>query len=90
MSGGCSSSAAVWPPSGASRRSAPAAGTDRCGWSPRSRGHLRPARRPRSVEETAVVVPGALQDDLVLAAAEVCPAVAISVVDDGTGERVYP
>ena len=42
------------------------------------------------VEETAVVIHGALQDDLVRAAAEVCPAVAISVVDDRTGERVYP
>jgi ferredoxin len=42
------------------------------------------------IEETAVVIPGALQDELVLAAAEVCPAVAISVVDARTGERVYP
>jgi ferredoxin len=42
------------------------------------------------VEETAVVIHRALQDDLILAAAEVCPAVAITVVDDRTGERVYP
>jgi ferredoxin len=42
------------------------------------------------IEATAVVIPGALRDELVLAAAEVCPAVAISVVDARTGERVYP
>jgi hypothetical protein len=29
-------------------------------------------------------------DDLVLRAAESCPAVAITVVDEDTGETVYP
>ena len=42
------------------------------------------------IEETAVVIPGAWPGELVLAAAEVCPSVAITVVDDATGERVYP
>jgi ferredoxin len=41
------------------------------------------------LEDTAVVI-GTGPDDLVLEAAEACPAVAISVVDDGTGEAVFP
>jgi ferredoxin len=41
------------------------------------------------VDDTAVVV-GSGPRDLVLAAAEACPAVAISVFDDATGRQVYP
>lgn len=41
------------------------------------------------VDDTAVVV-GQGPAHLVLSAAEACPAVAISVVDDATGELVYP
>jgi ferredoxin len=41
------------------------------------------------VEETAVVV-GQGPPDLILRAAEACPAIAISVVDDATGEQLYP
>jgi ferredoxin len=41
------------------------------------------------VEETAVVV-GEGPPDLILRAAEACPAVAISVFDDATGEQLYP
>ena len=33
---------------------------------------------------------GAGPDDLILEAAEACPAVAISVVDNETGETVFP
>jgi ferredoxin len=40
-------------------------------------------------DDTAVVV-GSGPPDLVLRAAEACPAVAITVVDDATGEQVYP
>lgn len=41
------------------------------------------------VDDTAVVIaPG--PPDLVMRAAEACPAVAITVVDDATGEQVYP
>lgn len=39
--------------------------------------------------DTAVVV-GSGPDDLILEAAEVCPAVAISVVDSETGETIFP
>ena len=39
--------------------------------------------------ETAEVI-GAGPDELVLAAAEACPSRAISVVDSGTGETVFP
>ena len=42
-----------------------------------------------ALEETAVVI-GSGPDELVLAAAEACPAIAITVVDSGTGETVYP
>jgi ferredoxin len=41
------------------------------------------------VEDTAAVV-GTGTDDLVLEAARACPAAAIAVVDDETGEQVYP
>jgi ferredoxin len=41
------------------------------------------------VDDTAVVV-GSGPPDLVFAAAEACPAVAISVIDDATGRQVYP
>jgi ferredoxin len=41
------------------------------------------------LEDTAVVI-GAGPDELILEAAEVCPAVAISVVDSETGETIFP
>ncbi|MGE5408088.1 MAG: ferredoxin [Syntrophothermus sp.] len=41
------------------------------------------------LEETAVVI-GDGPDELLLEAAEACPAVAISLVDRDTGETVYP
>jgi ferredoxin len=41
------------------------------------------------LDDTAVVI-GSGPDDLILEAAEACPAVAISVVDDRTGETVFP
>ena len=41
------------------------------------------------VDDTAVVV-GSGPPDLVMAAAEACPAVAISVVDEATGRQLYP
>jgi ferredoxin len=41
------------------------------------------------LDETAVVI-GTGPNDLVLEAAEACPAVAISVVDDTTGETIFP
>jgi ferredoxin len=41
------------------------------------------------LDDTAVVI-GSGSDDLVLEAAESCPAVAISIVDDATGEPVFP
>lgn len=42
-----------------------------------------------ALEDTAVVVGGAPYEQL-LAAARACPAVAISLVDDETGEQVFP
>lgn len=42
-----------------------------------------------AVEETAVVV-GSGSDEEVLAAAEACPALAITVTDSETGEVVFP
>ena len=42
-----------------------------------------------ALEETAVVV-GDGPDELILAAAEACPALAISVIDADTGETVFP
>jgi ferredoxin len=41
------------------------------------------------LEETAVVI-GDGPDELILEAAEACPALAISVIDSETGETVYP
>jgi ferredoxin len=41
------------------------------------------------LDDTAVVI-GTGDDDLVLEAAEACPAVAISIIDDQTGETVFP
>ena len=41
------------------------------------------------LDETAVVI-GIGPEGLVLEAAEACPAVAISVIDDETGETVFP
>jgi ferredoxin len=41
------------------------------------------------LDDTAVVI-GTGPDDLILEAAEACPAVAISVIDDETGETVFP
>jgi ferredoxin len=41
------------------------------------------------LDDTATVI-GTGPDDLVLEAAETCPAVAISVVDSATGETVFP
>jgi ferredoxin len=41
------------------------------------------------VDDTAVVV-GSGPPDLVMAAAEACPAVAIAVVDEATGRQIYP
>jgi ferredoxin len=41
------------------------------------------------VDDTAVVV-GTGPPDVVMAAAEACPAVAISVVDESTGRQLYP
>ena len=41
------------------------------------------------LDDTAVVI-GTGPEDLILEAAEACPAVAISVVDSETGETVFP
>jgi ferredoxin len=41
------------------------------------------------LDDTAVVI-GTGPDDLILEAAESCPAVAISIVDDASGEPVFP
>jgi ferredoxin len=41
------------------------------------------------VDDAAVVV-GSGPPDLVMRAAESCPAVAIAVIDEDTGEQVYP
>lgn len=41
------------------------------------------------LDDVAVVI-GPGPDDLILAAAEACPAVAISVVDEESGETVFP
>jgi ferredoxin len=42
-----------------------------------------------ALEDTAVVI-GDGPDELALAAAESCPALAISVLDAETGEQVFP
>ncbi len=41
------------------------------------------------LDETAVVI-GDGPEELLLEAAEACPAVAISIVDSETGEPIYP
>ena len=41
------------------------------------------------VDDTAVVIASG-PPDLVMAAAEACPAVAIAVVDEATGRQLYP
>jgi ferredoxin len=41
------------------------------------------------VDDTAVVIASG-PPDLVMAAAEACPAVAISVIDEATGRQLYP
>jgi ferredoxin len=41
------------------------------------------------LEETATVI-GEGPDDLILRAAEACPALAITVIDSETGETVFP
>lgn len=41
------------------------------------------------LDDTAVVI-GSGPDDLLLEAAEACPAVAITIVDDRSGETVFP
>ncbi|MCX6390398.1 MAG: ferredoxin [Solirubrobacterales bacterium] len=41
------------------------------------------------MDDIAVVI-GTAPDDVILAAAESCPSVAISVIDDATGQQVYP
>jgi ferredoxin len=42
-----------------------------------------------ALDETAEVIGGG-PDDVILAAAEACPSLAISVVDERTGETVFP
>jgi len=42
-----------------------------------------------ALEDTAVVI-GSGSDELILAAAESCPALAITVIDADSGETVYP
>jgi ferredoxin len=41
------------------------------------------------IDDVAVVI-GTGPDALILEAAEACPSVAITVIDDETGETVYP
>ncbi len=41
------------------------------------------------IDEVAVVI-GSGPDDVILAAAEACPSVAITVLDSDTGETVWP
>jgi ferredoxin len=41
------------------------------------------------VDDIAVVI-GTARPDVLLAAAKACPAAAITIVDDETGEQVYP
>ena len=41
------------------------------------------------LDDTAVVI-GTGPEDLLIEAAEACPAVAISIVDSETGEPIYP
>lgn len=41
------------------------------------------------IEETAIVI-GDGPDDLIIEAAEMCPSIAITVLDSETGSQVYP
>ncbi len=41
------------------------------------------------VDDVAVVI-GTADEELLVAAAEACPVTAIRVVDDQTGEQIYP
>jgi ferredoxin len=41
------------------------------------------------LDDTAVVI-GSYTPELMIEAAEACPAVAISIVDEATGETVFP
>jgi ferredoxin len=41
------------------------------------------------LEDVAVVI-GTAPDELILEAAKLCPSVAISVIDNQTGEQVFP
>lgn len=41
-------------------------------------------------DDEVAVVSGSAPPDLLVRAAEACPSVAISVVDEATGERLYP
>ena len=50
---------------------------------------LAPQAFALSDDDTAVVI-GTAPADLLIRAAEACPSVAISVVDDETGEQLYP
>ena len=47
------------------------------------------ARTAFALEDTAVVVGSAPYEKL-LAAAQACPSVAITLVDDATGEQLFP
>lgn len=42
-----------------------------------------------ALEETAVVI-GDGPDDLIIEAAELCPSLAIAVIDSETGAQIYP
>ena len=42
-----------------------------------------------ALEDTAVVI-GDGPDDLIMQAAEICPSIAITVVDSETGAQIYP
>ena len=42
-----------------------------------------------ALEDTAVVI-GDGPDDLIVQAAEMCPSIAITVVDSETGAQIYP
>lgn len=42
-----------------------------------------------ALEETAVVI-GDGPDDLIIEAAELCPSLAITVIDSETGAQIYP
>jgi len=50
---------------------------------------LAPQAFALSDDDTAVVI-GTAPADLLVRAAEACPSVAISVIDEDTGEQIYP